>query len=115
LFSPLWEVWLCFCHFASGSGSKPEFSFCIPGCSPIYPQLLPFAIFLAFVPTPGPGACPVGPPPRQKSHNLPHFEAISRTRPRQPPSFVQFFFFAASTGHNDHCILIPATKPPPDI
>ena len=58
----------------------------------IPPLLSPLAIFLASIPRPKGRACLAGPPPRPKSHDLPHFEAISRTLFRQLPSNVQIGF-----------------------
>jgi hypothetical protein len=45
------------------------------GYESIYPNLPLLAIFLAFVPTPEPGACPAGPPPGSKIHRSLHFRS----------------------------------------
>ena len=57
------------------------------GCEPIYHRLPPLAIFFASIPRPKGRACPAAPLPKPESHDLPHFEAISRTHlPQHPPS-----------------------------
>ena len=70
-------------------------------------HLPPLAIFFALVPRPKTRSCAYRPLPGPKSHDLPHFAAISRTPLRQLPQRPDWFRLPAAP------IRLAAAKPHP--